>query len=517
MVLAASAQQPVLKGQDADVVRGVVSDARGNGVAGVVVRLTSSQGLVTQAVSNSAGVFVLSGINPGTYVLATQNFGLRSQSLTLHVPVSNRQPIRLTLQNSSAVAPSAMQYSDTPDFTVAGVTDWTAVGGHGSDANLRTSETLARDTVALESPSINGVRPQPDPGKEAQLRAALAASPGSFAANHRLGEFYLDARLYRESLPLLESAWRIDPDNGANTYDLALACRGIGDLEQARAHVAALLGGHATAEDYRLAADMEEQSGNPLAAVRDDQKALALDPNEQDYFALGSELLLHRAIWQAQEVFRKGVAAWPKSLRLQTGFGAALFAGALYDEAALHLCAASDLDPTDAEPYFFMGKIETATPKPLPCIEQELARFVTQQPASSTANYLYATVLLKSQEHAPDARKVQRAESLLRKAVTSNAANANAWFELGNIASARHDYSAAIQDYRRAVDADPQLAEAHYRLAVTLERSGDSIQARQEFLLHDKIAQSQQEAANQDRKKIQQFVFSQSAPSAPPN
>lgn len=506
----------------ADVVRGVVVDAQGNPVRGVVVHLTNKQGIATHTVSNPAGAFVFSGVTPGSYVLSVAISGQRARAETLRVPLTNHDPFHLTLQSSpsAAVHPPAvhppMEYSDAPNFAIAGVTDWTAIGGHGSDANLRTSEALARATLALKSPNSTPTERAPaDDETEAQLRAALVASPGSFAANHRLGEFYLGVGRYRESLPLLESAGRIDPKNDQNIYDLALACRGLGDLQQARAHLAALLAHGANADGYRLEADIEERSGDSLAAVRDYQKAFELDPDEQNYFALGSELLLHRAIWQAQEVFRKGVAAWPQSLRLQTGFGATLFAGALYDEAALRLCAASDLDPGAEEPYLFMGKIEIAAPNPLPCIEQKLARFASRQPANAAANYLYAMAILKSQQHAPNPQEIDRAETLLRKAVASDAANANAWFELGNLASARRDNSAAIDDYRRAIDADPQLTDAYYRLAVTYDRGGDPVKAKQEFLLHDKIAQSQQEATNQERKKIQQFFFDQSAPAAP--
>ena len=44
-----------------------------------------------------------------------------------------------------------MDFADEPNFTVAGITDWTAVGGHGADTNLRASETLAKETVALNT------------------------------------------------------------------------------------------------------------------------------------------------------------------------------------------------------------------------------------------------------------------------------------------------------------------------------------------------------------------------------
>ena len=81
--------------------------------------------------------------------------------------------------------------------------------------------------------------------------------------------------------------------------------------------------------------------------------------------------------------------------------GTAQFAGALYDEAAASLCAASDLNPADPEPYSFMGRIDIAAPKPLACVEPRLARFVQAQPTNAQANYLYAMALWKRQEPGP--------------------------------------------------------------------------------------------------------------------
>src|ERR1700688_1795836 len=44
-----------------------------------------------------------------------------------------------------------MEFSDEPNFTVAGVTDWSNAGLHGSDANVRTSETLVKEIAALKA------------------------------------------------------------------------------------------------------------------------------------------------------------------------------------------------------------------------------------------------------------------------------------------------------------------------------------------------------------------------------
>jgi tetratricopeptide (TPR) repeat protein len=136
-----------------------------------------------------------------------------------------------------------MEFSDQPNFTIAGVTDWTAVGGHGSDSTLRTSEALARETLTLrQDGSGPGASGFPGGAKEwneeeARLRAALAGAPGSFAANHQLGAFYLHTGRYRESLPLLLAAYQIDPANRGNEYDLASDYKETGDFSRAREHV----------------------------------------------------------------------------------------------------------------------------------------------------------------------------------------------------------------------------------------------------------------------------------------
>ena len=58
--------------------------------------------------------------------------------------------------------------------------------------------------------------------------------------------------------------------------------------------------------------ELDEKKGDPLAAVHEFEQAVRQDPSEENYFAWGSELLLHRAVWQAAEVFRNGTKAYPQ-------------------------------------------------------------------------------------------------------------------------------------------------------------------------------------------------------------
>lgn len=52
-------------------------------------------------------------------------------------------------QNLRTPAPAQPQFFDEPQFTVAGVTDHTYRGGHGSDTMLRSAEALAKATASL--------------------------------------------------------------------------------------------------------------------------------------------------------------------------------------------------------------------------------------------------------------------------------------------------------------------------------------------------------------------------------
>ena len=65
------------------------------------------------------------------------------------------------IDDSAKPQPSAAQHSssaqpeffDEPQFTVAGVTDVTNLGGHGSNTVLRTKEALAKDVASLGAAS----------------------------------------------------------------------------------------------------------------------------------------------------------------------------------------------------------------------------------------------------------------------------------------------------------------------------------------------------------------------------
>jgi tetratricopeptide (TPR) repeat protein len=524
--LSAAAQQAPPMESNGSSIRGRVADPSGKPVVDAQVRLEEPGGREPRVtVTDSEGAFIFRSVPVGSYILTAEKLGTRSESLTVHTdPRESKSVVDLVIaaSDSSSQAPPAMEFADKPNFTIAGVTDWTAAGGHGSDSILRTSEAMTRETLALNSSNGGNTGATVGDGvnatneSENELRANLANAPSGFETNRRLGEFYLHAGRYQDAVPLLQISYRIDPENHENEYQLALALKGADDAKQARLHVGNLLLSNESGELHRLAGELDEKLGDPVAAVHDYQEAVRLDPSEQNYFDWGSELLLHRAVFQSQDIFEKGIAAFPSSERLRAALGTALFAGARYEEAAQKLCEASDLNPRDAEPYLLIGKIEIASPNPLPCVEDKLSRFLKQEPRSAVASYLYAMAILKGQAQPADEHVTQQAEALLRTAISIDGSCSDAYLQLGILAASRNDFAKAIEFYAKATETNPELAEAHYRLGVAYDRVGESKKAKDEFQLHDEIRKRQAAAVERQRKEIKQFLVVAPPPAAVP-
>lgn len=488
-------------------IEGKVTTSDGTPITSAQVRIERAGNPVAETSAGVDGLYRIGGLPSGDYTIVAEAGERRSLPKGIHVTGSADLHVDLVVSDTASAA-VGMEFADDPKFSVAAVTDWTAAGGHGSDAVLRTSEALNKETVALKPASPRPAEASEEWKKEEfALRAAQAKAPEAFAANHALGEFYLHAERFDDALPLLKAAYKSNPNDYGNEYDLALALKGTGRFATAREHVRNLGAGRDSADVHRLAGELDESLGDPLAAVRQFELAARADPSERNYFEWGSELLLHRAVLQARDVFATGAKAYPKSERMLTAWGAALFAGAFYDEAARRLCEASDLNPADPEPYRFMGRIEISAPDPLPCVEQKLAGFAAQHPTDPLANYYYAMALWKRNGQAVDTPAFAHVENLLKAAVKVDPKCSDAWLQLGVLQTRRNDYRKAVEFYTRAIEANPQMSEAHYRLGIAYDRIGEKEKAAEQLRLHDELQKEQAAAVEKERKQVKQFLI----------
>src|SRR5437773_2585982 len=349
------------EGQKAGRVDGKVCTVSGKPIAGALVTLAgkgSERKIATK--TNVDGTFVLLELGEGTYTVHAEKAGWKLAVVdSLHLSAGEQRHVSIVLESltGSAAASSSkespegadLKFSDESNFAVAGVTDWSAAGLHGSAANARTSEDLAKETAAL--------KPTPS---------------GAKSTNNK------------------------------------------GD-----------------ADAHRELGDAKEKSGDPLGAVNEYEKAARMDPSEENYFAWGTELLLHRASGAAIEVFSKGAKDHANSARMLAGLGAAYYANGQYVEAARRVCEASDLQPFDTEPYLLLGKMEKSAAEPFSCSREKLGRFAEEQPRNAQANYYYGLVLWKEARKSQSSAMLERAEALFKKAVTIDSAFGEAYVQLG--------------------------------------------------------------------------------------
>jgi len=503
----------VIAGQDstAQVISGVVRDSNGAPVpAARILVENDAKSDLAETTTGTDGKFSLRFRREGRANLRVQKAGFDDAVQSLPEAKATNIEFVLSPLNASApthVAPSSpnsMELEDKPHFTVAGITDWTAAGGHGSDANLRASESLARETRALDSKPTGHALISVD--SEIPLRAAVMGQPDSFQPNHALGNFYLQNHRFVDAVPLLGKAFALDPSHYENSYELAEAYEGASAHEKARDMVRLLLSRYDRAELHRLLGDIDEESSQPLAAEREYEKAVRQDPSEENYFDWAGELLVHRAVEPAIEVFTKGAGAYPRSERMLAGLGAALFANGQYAAAAQRVCDASDLNQADPNPYLFLGKMEQVSTEPLPCVEEQLARFARDHPENPWATFYYALALTRTKVSSAKEADTVKVEALLNNIIRVDPRFAQAYLQLGILFSERGDPARAIESYQEAIAADSNLAEAHFRLAQSYRHVGENAKATHELQIFERIQRSESAQVEEHRREIRQFV-----------
>lgn len=484
-----------------------IRDPHGRPLSGAVIHLQSRQ--KTQIVpgrTDAQGRYRFTAVAPGTYTVRAEMAGY-SSAVSAPVELSGAaKTVQLTLSRAAVSKNSSesLQYFEQPQFTIAGVTDTSNLGGHGSNATAPTKDTLRREVVSLGGAEK---ATEASAGDEEKLRDAAERQPKDFEANRRLGALLVRQGRAGQALPYLQRAARLNPADYQNSYELALAYSRTGDYERARSTLQPLAAAHDNGDVEHLLGDIAEKQGDSLTAVRQYERAATLEPSEANLFDWGAELLVHRATEPAIEVFSKGHRQYPTSVRMLLGLGAAWFVQGSYRQSAGYFCQASDLEPENPQPYVFLGKIQEVQTAPAAEISQRVARFAKLHPESAQANYYYALSLWTQAVRSGDDGGLQKVEALLEKAARLDSGFAAAYLQLGILYGQQKRHGQAIAYYEKAIAADPHLRDAHYRLAQAYMRSGEAAKARAEMQVYDQLSREQAREGERERQHMQQFVY----------
>jgi len=367
------------------ILEGKVCNAAGDPLASVSIQLKKDSGEVIASVqTDAAGQYRFSNLQAASYRLTLTRDSYRALELSpVSLKAGETKRLDATLEKTANPTsnPSAapMEFSDTPAFTVAGVTDWSNVGLHGSDANVHTSDSLARETASLKSSSPEKVteasragdahrslgdakESSGDPvGAVNEYAAAVKADP----SEQNYFSWGAELLLHRAGQPAVEvfsAGSKAYPDSSRMLAGLAAAFYSNGQYNEA-------------AKEICRASDLSPADSAPYLFLGKMEQAAA------DPFSCSEKTLARFATDQpanAQASFLYGLVLWKKARKSQDSAGMAR-AERLFQKSA-------GLNPHFADVYLQLGMLYNAQGKKgaaLGAFQQAAAA----DPKSSAAHY----------------------------------------------------------------------------------------------------------------------------------
>ncbi|HXH66902.1 MAG TPA: tetratricopeptide repeat protein [Candidatus Limnocylindrales bacterium] len=486
------------------VVDGVVRDTGNRPMAGVKLSLDDQvEGRTLTEVTDSAGHFRFSGLAASTYLLfARKPAYVERMEGPFVLGRGDTKTLSLVMMAEKDAppatnAPQVLEYSDEPQFTVAGVTDPSNVGGHGSNVTLPTKEALARETASLAKEIPDSHANDTAPSELPKIAA------NDFVGNWEAGRKLVQSGRPKDAIVYLERALRLRPDAADASYWLATAYLRTGNPKRAEQLARLWPKEKNTDGSHALLAEILEAEGHPAEAAKEYQRAAEMAPSEANLFAWGAELLLHRAAAPAAKVFGRGHQLYPESIRMLVGLGAAAYARDLNEEAARWLLAAIALQPADPRPYLFLGKVQEVAKSEPPEWVEAFRNYVALRPDDARAHYYYAVALEKQRRGQQD---FGERDAELRKAIAIEPRMGDAYLKLGLLQEEEGKLAEAVAAFQKAVEFTDLPDEAHLRLAQVYRRMGETEKARKESQLYEQISAKKKENLEKERKELGEFV-----------
>jgi tetratricopeptide (TPR) repeat protein len=249
------------------------------------------------------------------------------------------------------------------------------------------------------------------------FQAALMIDKDNPAVNYGLGQVAMARRNYAEAVKYFEKTLAAVPGASRVHYSLAMAYRGLGETEKARAHLA--------------------QQGSVGVRVADPlvDGLQELVQGERLFLSRGKVAFEAQRYADAAVEFRKAVAAKPESVTARVNLGAALTQ---------------------------LGDLKGAA--------EQFAEAIRIEPGRANAHYNLAVILARQNKH-------DEAIGHLRSALTAEPQDLAARFLLAQELLKSERADEALAEYSRVVQADPNNEAALFEFVKLLYRKGQFKQA----------------------------------------
>jgi tetratricopeptide (TPR) repeat protein len=295
---------------------------------------------------------------------------------------------------------------------------------------------------------------------EEHFRKAMKSDPKLQQVLYTVATDHFEKQNYRGSLKLLECLAPLSPaQNAGKWHEMVGYCK------------------------FKL--------GNSAEAVTELQRALDLDPHNQDYvLELGEVFVANNNAAAAVALMEAATKLFGQSARIWFGLGVAYVGDEKRSlaEAALKRCL--DLDPTLDLAYVVLGQSYKEAGSWSELMDTSL-RLIEVNPRNSTGYYYKALALQAS----PALKAVDDAEieKLLRKSLDLSNGDPEPHYELAKLLLRQGEKDESLQALEKIVQVWPNFGPAYYQLARLYRERGKIDKSNEAQKAHDRIRQKERD------------------------
>lgn len=306
-------------------------------------------------------------------------------------------------------------------------------------------------------------------------------------------------------------ARQLAPNNYTIDYNLGLALFRSEQHEEAAAVLRDTLAYRDTAELRHLLADVYENSGRYIEALREYENAVRLEPgNETYWFALAYELLKHRTHDGAARTLEAALQRFPESFRLHLALGITYFARRQYGQAVSSFLTASDLEPASVGPYRMLAAACRNRAQWGAGVLERFQRLMQVNPRTPWGPYLNGLAREESVEATRGSHSVRPQsdpEGLYRKSIALDPGFAEARYRLGRLYRKQGRLAEAVQQLEAAAKQRQDWSEPRYELARAYMQLGMKDAAKRELDLHRELLEDEERKNAEELGQVQQFIL----------
>jgi tetratricopeptide (TPR) repeat protein len=336
-----------------------------------------------------------------------------------------------------------------------------------------------------------------------EFERAVKLNPANASAQQSLGRLYMEDHRPEEAARAFKAALRLHPADADLQLDCIAVLLAAKHIDQARTMLSAIPNPDQSARVQSLLGEADEIEGKFQDAAEHFAHAVALEPNEENAWFMGVELLRHWTFGAAIAEFQAASAKFPNSPRMRFGLGAALFGDAKYAEAVPVFADLLMTKPDDALYAELLGISCNAVMQSVSPRCAALTTYAEAHPTDVKAATYAASLLLVEQDQ--DELNVKLARKLLQRALAADPNLPEAQFQMGVILQNNSNWAASIPYLERATKLKPDYAKAHYRLALAYLRTDRKQDGLAQMELQKKFAR--QEEADRDRRLSEITTF----------